>query len=130
MLRAQYDHHLHALHADLLHMGRQVVAAVGAALVQRDVAGASHVAVDEAVVDQLTAEVYTELLARLGEPAHVESALRLLFVTHNLERVADRATTIAERVIFVVTNRWSTSSGRARPSRRSRLGTRRSGSGA
>jgi phosphate transport system protein len=69
----------------------------------RDVAAAAHLAADEAAVDQLTSAVYAQLRVHLGEPAHVESALRLFFVAHNLERVADRATNIAERVIFVVT---------------------------
>jgi phosphate transport system protein len=89
--------------AEMAQRAPQVVQAALAALVQRDVAAAYRVAADEAVVDQLTSAVYAQLLVHLGEPAHVESALRLFFVTHNLERVADRATNIAERVIFVVT---------------------------
>lgn len=34
--------------------------------------------------------------------ASVEACTRLLWVAHNLERIADRATNIAERVVFLV----------------------------
>jgi phosphate transport system protein len=37
------------------------------------------------------------------DPSTVEACTRLLWVAHNLERIADRATNIAERVVFTVT---------------------------
>ena len=36
-------------------------------------------------------------------PKSIQAATHLLWVAHDLERIADRATNIAERVIFVVT---------------------------
>ena len=39
----------------------------------------------------------------IKDPATVEPCTHLLWVAHNLERVADRATNIAERVVFTVT---------------------------
>lgn len=55
-------------------------------------------------VDQLTDKVQNELLNyMINDPAQVEQATSLLYVAHNLERIADRATNIGERVIFMVT---------------------------
>lgn len=73
------------------------------AFVRRDAQAARQIAAADDTVDALTTEVQDALLERLREPAHVEGALRLFFVTHNLERIADRATNIAERIIFLVT---------------------------
>jgi phosphate transport system protein len=36
-------------------------------------------------------------------PAAPTRALYILFVAHNLERIADRAVNIAERTLFIVT---------------------------
>jgi phosphate transport system protein len=73
------------------------------AFVKRDVAMARRLSATDDEVDHLTTVVQNDLLVLLREPAQVEAALRLFFVTHNLERVADRATNIAERIIFLVT---------------------------
>ena len=50
----------------------------------------------------------------LQDPRNIERATLLMWVSHNLERVADRATNIAERVIYLSTGliategqRWS-----------------------
>ncbi len=38
-----------------------------------------------------------------ADPTTINRATRLLWVSHNLERIADRATNICERVVFAVT---------------------------
>jgi phosphate transport system protein len=54
------------------------------------------------VVDALYDQVYRELLVYMMEdPRTIADATYLLWVAHNLERIADRTTNIAERVIFV-----------------------------
>jgi phosphate transport system protein len=54
------------------------------------------------VVDALYDQVYRELLVFMMEdPRTIADATYLLWVAHNLERIADRTTNIAERVIFV-----------------------------
>jgi phosphate transport system protein len=74
------------------------------AFTRRDVEAARRVAAIDDEVDALTTVVQDSLISTmLRDPATVEQALRLIFVAHNLERVADRATNIAERVIFLVT---------------------------
>ncbi len=55
-------------------------------------------------VDQLDEQVYRELLTyMLADPRNITRATQLLWVSHNLERIADRITNICERVVFMVT---------------------------
>lgn len=74
------------------------------AFVNRDLAAARRLAEQDDEVDQLTTAIQNELLGMMvADPSSSERALHLMFVAHNLERVADRATNIAERLIFLVT---------------------------
>ncbi|MDO9300450.1 MAG: PhoU domain-containing protein, partial [Anaerolineales bacterium] len=48
--------------------------------------------------------IYHELmLIIIQDPKSIERANLLLWVAHNLERVADRVTNICERTIFIAT---------------------------
>ena len=59
---------------------------------------------DDDEVNALYEQVYRELLTFMMEdPRTIKRATYLLWVAHNMERIADRATNIAERVIFLVT---------------------------
>jgi phosphate transport system protein len=74
------------------------------AFVNRDVEAARRLGDQDDEVDALTTQVQNELLSyMLRDPANIERALHLMFVAHNLERVADRTTNIGERLIFLVT---------------------------
>jgi phosphate transport system protein len=76
------------------------------ALVARDVDAAIKVCADDDEVDALYDQVYRELLTfMIKDPKTIDPATHLLWVAHNLERIADRATNIAERVIFMVTGK-------------------------
>ena len=78
------------------------------ALVNRDVVGALAVCNADDYVDALYDQVYRELLTYMIEdPRSIQRATHLLWVTHDLERVADRATNIAERVIYLVTGKMT-----------------------
>lgn len=73
-------------------------------LVNRDVEAAKAVCEEDDQVDNLYDQVYKELLLyMLQDPQTIERATYLLWTAHDLERVADRATNVAERVIFSVT---------------------------
>src|SRR3990172_7311211 len=73
-------------------------------LVRRDVAMATQVCNDDDEVDGLYDQVYHELLMfMIQDPKTIQRATYLLWAAHDLERIADRATNIAERVIFLVT---------------------------
>ncbi|MEX1122954.1 MAG: PhoU domain-containing protein, partial [Balneolales bacterium] len=55
-------------------------------------------------VDALYNQVYRELLTIMIEnPAIITQSTYLIWVSHNLERIADRVTNICERIIFLVT---------------------------
>jgi phosphate transport system protein len=76
------------------------------ALVNRDLVKAQHVCQSDDEVDELYDQVYRELLLfMIQDPDTIERATRLLWVAHDVERIADRATNIAERVIFLVTGK-------------------------
>ena len=79
------------------------------ALVARDIDAASSVWQRDDEVDELYEQVYRELLTyMIQDPKKIERATYLIWVAHNLERIADRATNIAERVIFVSTGQIPT----------------------
>ena len=76
------------------------------ALVHRDTVAALGVCRDDDDVDALYDQVYRELIFfMIQDPKTIQRATYLLWVSHDLERVADRATNIAERVIFMVTGK-------------------------
>jgi phosphate transport system protein len=76
------------------------------ALLEQDVAAAEAVAAEDDEVDALYQQVYRELLMiMLANPRTIDQATHLLWVAHNLERVADRVQNICERVVFVSTGR-------------------------
>src|SRR6266568_6308440 len=76
------------------------------AFVERDVIAAEAIAAEDDEVDALYQQVYRELLTiMLANPRTIDQATHLLWVAHNLERVADRVQNICERVVFVVTGR-------------------------
>jgi phosphate transport system protein len=76
------------------------------ALVNRDADAALQVCRDDDEVDNLYDAVYRELLTyMIQDPKSIQRATYLLWVAHDLERIADRATNIAERVIFLVTGK-------------------------
>lgn len=78
------------------------------ALITRDTALASQVCKDDDEVDALYDQVYRELLTyMLQDPKTIQRATHLLWVAHDLERTADRATNIAELVIYLVTGKMT-----------------------
>ena len=74
------------------------------ALVERNADAARAIPKEDDLVDQLYNQVYRELMTfMLADPSTIDQANHLLWVAHNLERVADRVTNICERIVFVVT---------------------------
>jgi phosphate transport system protein len=91
---------------DVPHMSKTVESMVRKALdafVQRDEALARSVLLADDEVDDLKNSVYQELLDMLENgQAPAGTAFDLIFIAHNLERVADHATNIAEDVLFLI----------------------------
>jgi phosphate transport system protein len=72
----------------------------------RDVELAMRVVSMDGVLDGLYDQVFRELLTfMMVDPKTTNRATRLIWVAHNLERAADRATNICERVVFTVTGK-------------------------
>ena len=68
------------------------------AFLDKDIDEAHAVSNDDDEVDALYDTIYADLIqVMVGDPTKIEPATRLLWVAHNLERIADRATNIAER---------------------------------
>jgi phosphate transport system protein len=73
------------------------------AFTSRDAELARSVLLADDEVDSLRSQIYEDLTARMEADAKVvRSALALIFIARNLERIADHATNIAEDVIFLV----------------------------
>jgi phosphate transport system protein len=73
------------------------------AFAERDEDLARKVCADDDAVDDLYNQIYRELLTyMLEDPRNIQRATYLLWVAHDLERIADRATNIAERVIWLI----------------------------
>lgn len=76
------------------------------AYVREDVELAVAVGRDDDEVDKLFGQIFRELLTIMMEnPKTITQATHLLFVSRYLERIADHATNIGEKVIFLVTGK-------------------------
>lgn len=73
------------------------------AFVTEDVETALKIPSEDDEVDELYLQIYRELITFIiSEPKNIEKANWLLWVSHNLERYADRVTNICERTAFIV----------------------------
>jgi phosphate transport system protein len=69
----------------------------------RDADRARSVCDEDDEVDGLYDQVYRELLTfMLQDPRTIQRATYLIWVAHNLERIADRVTNLCERVVYLV----------------------------
>jgi len=73
------------------------------AFVQSDPALARKVCADDDFIDDLTHQLFRELLSFMIEnPGTITRAIRLTFIGKYLERIADHATNVSELVIYMV----------------------------
>jgi phosphate transport system protein len=73
---------------------------------ERDTERARDIVKRDDVVDDLYGRVYHELIMMMvNEPATIQRCTYMTWVAHNLERIADRATNICERVVYLVEGR-------------------------
>lgn len=77
------------------------------AYLDRDAERAKALFKRDAKIDNLYNKLFTETLAEMRDENYVRRATFLLWAGHNLERMGDRATNIAERVIFMVTGQFT-----------------------
>jgi phosphate transport system protein len=68
-----------------------------------DVDLAKEVAMTDDLVDDLYEMIYMELLYKIKDhPDQMTQIIQLLFIGRFLERIADHATNICERVVYMV----------------------------
>ena len=73
------------------------------AFVNHDAALARKVCADDDFVDDLTHQLFRELLSfMLENPQTITRAIRITFISKYLERIADHATNVAELVVYMV----------------------------
>jgi phosphate transport system protein len=74
--------------------------------VENDSKGSVRVIGMDEVVDNIYDQIFRELLTfMMTDPKTINRATRLIWVAHNIERAADRATNICERVVYMVTGK-------------------------
>lgn len=73
------------------------------AYIQMDTSMAKEVALTDDIVDEMYEMIYMELLYKIKDnPGQMAQIVQLLFIGRFLERIADHATNICERVIYMV----------------------------
>ncbi len=97
LLRNLYDMSLKSV--DMLHRSLT-------AFLLEDTDLAKAIIDEDNLVDDLYSQLYHDVLESVvDDPSNIERVNYVLWVGHNLERVADRVTNVCERVIFVATGR-------------------------
>lgn len=85
-------------------LSRQMLADCLNAYIQRDADWARRIAAQDAEMDQLYKAVFDRLIEIMAKKTElIPRATYLSWTAHNLERIADRVTNIAERIIFMTT---------------------------
>ncbi|HLG23086.1 MAG TPA: phosphate signaling complex protein PhoU [Candidatus Manganitrophaceae bacterium] len=73
------------------------------AFVNQDAPLARKVCAEDRFIDDLTQQIFRELLSYMAEdPATISRAIRISFIAKYIERIGDHATNIAEMVVYLV----------------------------
>jgi phosphate transport system protein len=89
---------------EMAEIARRMLRQSLAAFVARDTEAARKVGAADDDIDHLYRKLFDEMVALMAnDPATVSRGTYLLWCAHNLERIGDRITNIAERVIFMTT---------------------------
>ena len=74
------------------------------AFIDEDAEAARTIAQEDDIIDALYMQVYVEVIDLVVEsPSNMGRGNYVLWVAHNLERMADRVTNVCERAVFVAT---------------------------
>jgi len=107
--REHFDHALNALYAELYELSGLTATTIAQAMVAlygRDVAHAQRIIVDDQLINQREHAIAAHALSLIATQQPVATDLRRLIagieLAGELERIADRATNIAERIVFML----------------------------
>jgi phosphate transport system protein len=88
----------------MVEIAREMLRDILKAFIGHDAKSACAIAARDDEMDRLYNAIFDELVEIMAyKPESVERATYLLWCAHNLERIGDRVTNIAERVVFVST---------------------------
>lgn len=88
----------------MAHLAENMVAKCLDSFLKEDLTLAKEVSYDDDDVDEIYERVYMELMEMMIEDQKIiKQAFHLLLIARFLERIADHATNISERVIYMVT---------------------------
>jgi phosphate transport system protein len=88
-------------------LARKMLADSFQAFLKRDAAWARQIAQQDEGMDELYQQAFHRLMETMVKTsAEITRSTYLMWIAHNLERIADRATNIAEQAIFKTTGRW------------------------
>ena len=74
------------------------------AFIEEDLQTAAQIPYEDGPVDELYESIYHECVEMMmADPQTVDDANLIMWVGHNLERLADRVTNICERTVFIAT---------------------------
>jgi phosphate transport system protein len=92
---------------DISRMGDLAVGMLHRALsafINEDVSMAHRIPKEDDLVDELYNEIYRKNVAgMIANPDNIDHSNYIMWVVHNIERMADRVTNICERTIFIAT---------------------------
>jgi phosphate transport system protein len=96
------EHHIHL--PEMAERSAVLVHGVLRALIESDAIKAREIAVQDDEIDRLYHATFDEVVVLMrADPANVERGTRIIIASHYLERIGDRATNIAEDVVYLVT---------------------------
>jgi phosphate transport system protein len=96
------EHYVHL--PEMAERAAVLVHGVLRALVEADAVKAREIAVEDDEIDRLYHATFDEVVELMrADPANVERGTRIVIASHYLERIGDRATNIAEDVVYLVT---------------------------
>jgi phosphate transport system protein len=95
---------------DLPRMGqiaREMLNDAITAYIERDAEMARQISVRDDEVDDLYDMIFRELITFMRtDTGAIDGATRLMWVAHNVERIADRVTNLCERIVFIATGEF------------------------
>lgn len=106
--RLEGDEEIDSLHKlpKMAKRARQMVYEGITAFINHDAELAHRMIKEDDKIDRQYKRLFRETLAEMQDVAYARRATFLLWAGHNLERIGDRATNMAERVIFMVTGEF------------------------
>lgn len=85
---------------------RQMLQEATEAYIEHDPEKAHSIIKRDDKIDKQYRKLFRETLKEMRDDDYIRRATYLLFVGHSLERIGDRATNIAERVVFMATGEY------------------------